>query len=368
MTRGSGLLGPALLCFVVAGCARRLPHGIAERYLENLQQFNYPACYELLSQQDHVERTLPEFLTEIPLAPDASPIWFRPVLHVTHYELGAEERGKDGNTASVPVRISAPDLPRWERALNAKAGRNGVTTAAAQHSLDLGDYPRRSYEDKIFLIKEHHRWRIVAGFATRDQIIDRHRQAMNDYLTQRYDLAIPEWRAMIAELQNQAATGSSGLAARYAEELARMEKLVAAQSEAQGYSPRLQLKNVAMKMSEDRVPAIFGEVQNTGARPVDAVALAVTWYMGRGKDLKQMAREEHPVIFTPVEFTDFTEPVIPFMPGESRRFGFTLTAAANVQQAASPYVTIGSITLSDGFAPKSASGPVLPSPVATATH
>jgi hypothetical protein len=353
-----GRLGLALLGLVMAGCARRLPRGIAERYLENLRQFNYPACYQLLSRKDHLERTLPEFLTEIPLAPDTSPIWFRPVLYLTHYELGAEQRGADGKTASVPVRITAPDLPRWERALNAAAGHDGVTTAAAQRSLDIGDYPRRTYDDKIFLVKDDHHWRVAAGFAARDLIVERHRQAMNDYLGQRYDQAIPQWQSMIAELQQQAATSSLGLAARYGEELARIERLKAASVEAAAYDKRITLKGVAMKMSEDRMPAIFGEVRNSGDRPVDAIALAVTWYVGRGKDLKEMAREDHTVIVTPVEFTDFTESVVPFMPGESRPFGFALSAPASVQQVASPYVTVDSIAFTDRLPPKSASIPV----------
>jgi hypothetical protein len=353
--RYGGLRLVVLSSFVLAGCFRRLPHGITERYIENLQQFNYPACYELLSQKDHLERTLPEFLTEIPLAPETSPIWFRSVLHLTHYELGAEERSADGKTAIVPVRVTAPDLPRWERALNAAAGHNGVTTAAAQRSLDMGDYPRRAYDDKIFLVKEDHHWRVVAGFAARDLIVDRHRQAMSDYFAQRYQQAIPQWRSMIAELRQQAATGSAGLAVRYGEELARMERLNAARGEAAAYSARLQLKGVAMKMSEDRVPAIFGEIRNTGDRPVDGVLLAVTWYTGRGKDLNAISREEHPVIVTPVEFTDFTEPVVPLMPGEARPFGFTLSAPANVQQVGSPYVTVASIALTDRPPPKAAS-------------
>ncbi|HLW69132.1 MAG TPA: hypothetical protein VKS22_00775 [Candidatus Binataceae bacterium] len=355
----------SLLCaMALAGCARRLPHGVAERYLENLQQFNYPACYELLSQDDHRDRALPEFLTEIPLAPDASPVWFRPLLHLTHYQLGAEERGANGLTATVPVRITAPDLPRWERSLNAAVGRGGVTTDAAQASLDRGNYPRWIYDDRIFLVKEHHRWRVVAGFAARDRIVDRHRQAMNDYFALRYDQAIAEWRSMIDDLSHQEGTGSTGLAARYSQELGRMERLRASRGEMDQYMAMLKLKNVAMKMSEDRVPAIFGDVSNTGDRPVDILILSVTWYEGRGKDLKQVDHEEHPIIITPLEFTDFTAPVAPLMPGESRPFGFTLSVAPAVQQVASPYVTISQLAFGDGALAKAA-GPFVRSATAT---
>ncbi len=194
----------SLACaLTLASCARRLPHGIAERYLENLRQFDYAACYALLSQQDRAERTLPEFLTEIPLAPDLSPVWFRPVVTRMQFDFGDEHRNTDGSTATVPVKITMPDLQVWERLLNMTAGSGGVTAEAVQRSLDTDDYPKRIYEDKIFLIKEHHHWRVVAGFAARDQIVDQHRQAMNDYLEQRYDKAIPEWRTMIAALRGQ---------------------------------------------------------------------------------------------------------------------------------------------------------------------
>jgi hypothetical protein len=124
----------------------------------------------------------------------------------------------------------------------------------------------------------------------------------------------------------------------------------------QKYITRLKLQNVAMKMSEERTPAIFGEVSNTGDRPVDALTVSVIWFEGRGKDLKQDDREEHAVIITPVEFTDFTEPVAPLMPGDTRPFGFILSAAPGVQQAASPYVTISAIAFTDGTLAKSVGG------------
>ena len=303
----------AIVGLVPAGCARRLPHGVAERYLENLRQFDYPGCYSLLSAADRAARSLPEFLTEIPLAPDVSPVWFRPVLHQTQYVMGEATRA--GTSAVVPVRITAPDLPGWERALNQTAGAAGVTAEAVQRSLDRGDYPKRVYDDRIFLTKEHHHWRVVAGFAARDPIVERHRQALNDYLAQRYDKAIPQWRAMIAELSAQQATGSPGLAELYGRELARLERLRAAAAEEQAYAKRLTLSDVAMKMSEERMPAIFGTVRNTGDRPVDALTLAVTWYRGRGKDLQMVDREEHPVVVDPGRVHRLHPPAAPLCAG-----------------------------------------------------
>jgi len=337
----------AIACVVFAGCDRHAPHGVAERYLQNLQQFNYDACYQLLSDQDRRERTLAEFLTEIPLAPDVSPVWFRPLLHQTHYELGEEQRSADGLTASVPVKITTPDLPNWERALNAASDAGQVTAEAAQHSLDIGDYPVLVYTDKIFLTKEHHHWRIVGGFAARDRVVDQHRQAMNDYVEQRFEKALPQWRSMIAELDKQTAAGSPGLSDRYRREMNRIEDLINKRAEAKAYSAQIKLTDIAMKMSEQRVPGIFGTITNSGIRPVDAVALTVSWYEGRGKDLKLVYQEDHSVVLTPVEFTDFTEPVVPLMPGESRPVGFILNAPSEIQQRASPYVTIRSIVLTE---------------------
>jgi hypothetical protein len=365
----------AILSLTLAGCFRHLPQGVAERYVEDLQQYDYSGCYSLLIAADRKARSLPEFLTEIPLAPDVSPVWFRQVLRHTQFVLG--EGIRSDTSEVVPVRITTPDLPRWERALNEAAGAAGVTDEAVQQSLDRGDYPRLVYDDRIFLIKENHHWRIVAGFDLRDPIIDRHRQALNDYLAQRYDEAIPKWRAMIADLNAQQATGSPGLAVLYGRELDRIERLRAASTEDRAYAIRLTLSDVAMKMSDARVPAIFGTLRNTGGRAVDALTLTVTWYQGRGKDLQAVAHEEYPVVATPVEFTDFTRPVLPFAPRESRPFGFVLTAPANVQQEASPYITIGSIAIAETptrpspiGASSTATPPTLSSPKATAgaTH
>ncbi|HVN90719.1 MAG TPA: hypothetical protein VMT61_12965 [Candidatus Binataceae bacterium] len=345
MTQFLRRIALAILFLALFGCDRRVPHGVAERYLQNLQRFNYGACYQLFSDQDHRERTLAEFLTEIPLAPDVSPVWFRPLLRRTQFELGEEERSPDGLSASVPVKITTPDLPQWERILNAESGPGQLTAEAAQHSLDVGDYPVRVYNDRIFLTKEHHHWRIVGGFAARDRVVDQHRQAMNDYLEQRYEKAIPQWRSMIADLEKQNATGSPGLADRYRRQMKRLEDLVNRRAEAKAYASQMKLSDIAMKMSEQRVPGIFGTITNSGIRPVDAVALTVSWYQGRGKDLKLVYQENHTVVLTPVEFTDFTQPVVPLMPGESRPIGFILNAPPEIQQQASPYVAVGSIAL-----------------------
>jgi hypothetical protein len=73
-------------------------------------------------------------------------------------------------------------------------------------------------------------------------------------------------------------------------------------------------------------------------------------------------------VITPIEFTDFSVPVLPFVPGEKRPFGFILTAPVQVQQDAAPYVTISAIALTYLKAPlpKLASVTAPSAPVASA--
>ena len=69
---------------------------------------------------------------------------------------------------------------------------------------------------------------------------------------------------------------------------------------------KLKLDGVAMRMAEERVPAIFGDITNAGDRAIVKLRLAVTWYQGHGKSLKVVQREEHSIVITPIEFTDFS--------------------------------------------------------------
>ena len=341
----------ALCALVLAGCTGRLPHGVAEQYIADLQGFNYAACYQALAEQDRKDRALKDFLVEIPLAPDVSPLWFKPILHNTHYELGEVHRNPDGTTAYVPVKVTAPDLPLWERTLDAAAGFDGSGADAALRSLDTGDFPKWTYDDRIVLAKERHRWRVVAGFALKDRIADTRREAMVDFQKHQYDKAIATYRQMITTLEKSDATGAMGLAARYRRELADIENAKAQLAETDAYVPKLRLTEVAMKMSDERVPAIFGKVINAGDKPIDDIELAVTWYEGRGKDLKAAYTEKHPVFLTPIEFTDFTRSVLPLVPGQAQTFGFIVIAPVEVQQDGSPYVTVSSITFAQSKAP-----------------
>jgi hypothetical protein len=336
---------------VLCGCFRHSPHGIAERYVENLQQFNYAQCYRLMSAQDRADRPLSRFLTEIPLAPDVSPIWFRPILHTMRFELGNEHRNPDGDTAYVPVRINTINLPLWERALDADAGSKGSQSQLAHRSLETGAYPTITYDDKIFLVKEDHHWHILAGFAARDRLLDRYRKAMQDFYDGHWDQVIVQLQSIINELQQLPGTGNPGRAALLRAELNELRKVKAEIPMASAYGAKLKLDNVALRMAEERVPAIFGDITNGGDRPIDELRLAITWYQGRSKSLRIVQREEHSIVVTPIEFTDFSRQVMPFLPGEKRQFGFILDAPPEVQQNSIPYVSIASVAFTQIQAP-----------------
>ena len=333
-----------------SGCSRNSPQGTAQRYLDYLQQFNYAGCYGMLSEQDKKDRDLSEFLTAIPMAPDTSPVWFPAVLHSTRYEAGEVHR--NGDRAVVTVKVTTPDLPLWERTLDAAAGSDHIGGEDAVRSLDTSDYPKVTYSDQIVLTKEHHRWRILALLAARDHIVDLYRQAVAFYDQSDFDEAAAAYRKLLAETDQLSATGGGAMKSVYAAELARTEAIINERSLSQAYiASKLKLSDVAMKMSEDRVPGIFGTVTNAGDRALDQVALAVTWYEGRGKNLHQVFREQHAIVITPLQFTDFSRPVIPFLPEATRQFGFILTAPSEVQQNASPYVTVSAIVFTASTAP-----------------
>jgi hypothetical protein len=339
------------LMLALTGCARRSPQGIAQRYIDSLTQFNYADCYHLVTDEDRRVRPLPQFLTEIPLAPDVSPVWFRPILHNMHFTLGTVERNPDGITAFAALRVTMPDLPLWERTLDAASAPDQASAALAERALDTGDFPRVTFDDMIFLAKEHHHWRVVGGFAERDRVIDQHREAIVEYHEHTFDRAAATYESMIASLQRQHGTGSRGLAARYQAELNVILKVRMQLPQSTAYIARVKLSGAAMKMSEERMPAIFGSITNGGGRPLDEVQLAVTWYSGRGKDLHVVKRELHPVVVTPLEFTNFTRPVIPMLAGETRSVGFLLSAPPQVEQEAAPYVTVSSLAFTQSPAP-----------------
>jgi hypothetical protein len=333
---------------LLAGCGQS-PQSLAKRYLGDLQQFNYPACYATLTDEDRSARALKQFITEIPLAPDVDPIWFRAILFSTRYEVGDPQIS--GERAVVPVKVTTPDLTLWERTIDAKAGAPDSLNAAADKSLETDTYPKLRYEDALVMVKQQHQWRVVADFARRDLIRDGNREAIGIYHKLDYPRATAAYQALIAQLDRHEFSGSRGLKFLFKRRLKALEDIQAQIPAARAYVPRLVLSDVAVKMSEARVPAIFGRINNAGARAIDEVRLTVTYYGGRGNQQKLLYQESHSVIVTPIEFTGFIRPVLPFVPGETRDFGFELEAPAQIQQQAEPSLTVGSIVFTQSKAP-----------------
>jgi hypothetical protein len=344
---------PVALAIVVAalllcGCGQS-PQSLATRYLADLQQFNYPACYATLTDEDRAARPLKQFLTEIPLAPDVDPIWFRAILFSTRYDIGQPQ--VNGQRAIVPVKVTMPDLTLWERTIDAKAGPQDSLNAAADKSLETGLYPKLRFEDALVMVKQQHQWRVVADFARRDLIRDGHREAIGIYHSEDYPKAAAAYQALLAQLGKQEFSGSRGFEFFIKRELKVIENIQAQVPAAHAYFPKLVLSDVAVKMSEARMPAIFGRIINAGNRGVDEVRLTVTYYAGRGAERKTLYQESHSVIVTPIEFVGFVRPVLPFVPGETRDFGFELTAPAQIQQQSEPSLTVDSLVFTQSRAP-----------------
>jgi hypothetical protein len=338
----------AVAALLISGC-RQSPQSLATRYLADLQQFNYPACYATLTDEDRAARPLKQFLTEIPLAPDVDPIWFRAILFSTRYDIGQPQ--VNGQRAIVPVKVTMPDLTLWERTIDAKAGPQDSLNAAADKSLETGQYPKLRFEDALVMVKQQHQWRVVADFARRDLIRDGHREAVGIYHNEDYPKAAAAYQALLAQLDKQQFSGSRGFAFFFKRELKAIEDIQAQVPAAHAYVPKLVLSDVAVKMSEARVPAIFGRIINAGDRGVDEVRLTVTYYAGRGTERKTLYQESHSVVVTPIEFAGFVRPVLPLVPGETRDIGFELIAPAQIQQQSEPSLTVGSLVFTQSKAP-----------------
>lgn len=348
--RGAGpvaaVFAGLLAALALGGCGQS-PKNLATSYLADLQQFNYPACYTMLTTQDRATRTLKQFLSEIPMAPMVDPVWFRAILFNTRYEVG--EPQVSGERAVVPVKVTMPDLALWERAIDATVGPDESANAAADHSLQTGNYPKLRFQDAVVMVKEQHRWRVLADFARRDLMMDRHREAVVIYHGEDYPKALVAYRALLAALVKEPFTGSRGLEFAFGRELKAIEEIQAQIPASRAYIPKLVLSDVAVKESEARVPAIFGKITNAGDRGVDDVRMTVTWYAGRDTR-KALFQESHNVIVTPIEFTGFTVAVSPFVPGETRSFGFELVAPPEIQQVSEPSLAVSSIIFSQAKA------------------
>ncbi len=351
----------ALCAALIAGCMGHTPQRAAEGYVGALKLYNYPACYEALSHQDQVDVTMEQFLTEIPLAPDVSRDWFKTILHAVDFQVG--DAKVEGDKANVVVHVTRPDLPLWERTIDATIGPNDTPDAVAQKQINDNSYPKLNYDDNIALVQQGGEWRVFVDFPAKDKIEKIHKDAIAAYHQHDYDKAITLYQQAIAELGKEQATGNDGMKFIYNRELADVQNAKNQIPEAQAYIPKIVLSNVDMKMSQSRVPAIFGNMTNTGDKAIDEVQFTVTYWEGKGKKKKQVFTEVHVPVATPLEFTDFARPVLPFVPGETRSFGFKLTAPPDIQQKATPDLNVTSIVFTQSSAPL----PKPPSPTPTET-
>ncbi|MHB8380948.1 MAG: hypothetical protein ACYDC3_01215 [Candidatus Binataceae bacterium] len=339
----------ALCAAMIAGCMGHTPQRAAGNYLDSLKLFNYPACYEDLTHQDQVDRTMDQFLSQIPLAPDVSKDWFKTILHAVDFEVG--DAKVDGDKANVVVHVTRPDLPLWERTIDATVGPNETPDSVAQKQINDKSYPKLSYDDNIALRQQGGEWKVFVDFPAQDKIKKLQADAIAAYHQHDYDKAIGLYQQAIAELDKEQATGNAGMKFIYGRELADVQAAKNEIPEAQAYIPKIVLSDVDMKMSQSRVPAIFGKMTNSGDKAIDEVQFTVTYSEGKGKKKQQVFTEVHVPIATPLEFTDFARPVLPFVPGETRNFGFKLTAPPDIQQKATPDLNVTSIVFTQSSAP-----------------
>ena len=342
----------------------KTPQHAAQSYLEALKLYNYPAAYQLLSHQDQLDRTMDQFLTQIPLAPDVSRDWFKTVLHATDFQVGdAKVEGDKGN---VVVKVTRPDLALWERTINATMGPNDSASSIAQKQVNDQTFPKLVYDDNIVVTKVGDDWRVFVDFPAKERIAKMRKDAIEAFHKYDYDKALSIYQNAIAELDKEQATGNAGLKFLYNREMQTIQNVKNQIPESQAYIPKIGLTDVDMKMAASRVPGIFGKLTNSGDKAIDEIQFTVTYYEGKGAKKKSVYTETHTPVATPLEFTDFVRPVTPFVPGETRTFGFRLTAPPDVQQKATPDLNVTQVVFTQSSAPLP-KPPSAPSPEASAS-
>lgn len=358
------ILAAVAVCTIfAAGCGGHSPQSAANTYLSNLKLYNYPAVYQALSHQDQVDRTMDQFLEEIPMAPDVSKDWFKGILRTYDYKVG--DAKIDGDKGVVTVSVTRPDLALWERTVDAGISGDQTPDSSAQKDLTNNTYPKVTYDDNMVFVNQGGEWRLLVDFPFRENIIKEHKAAVDLYHQHDYDKAIAAYQKILDELGKEQATGTDGLKFQYGRELAEIQNAQKQIPDAQAYIPKIVLSDVDMKMSASRVPGIFGKMTNSGDKAIDEVQFTVTYYEGKGKSKKSVFTEVHTPVATPLEFTNFGRPVLPFVPGETRSFGFRLTASPEVQQKATPDLTVTSIVFTQSSAPLPK--PATPTPTAAAS-
>jgi len=361
--RSAMLMAASVCALFVAGCQGHTPQRAADTYLSNLKLYNYPAAYQELSHQDQVDRTIDQFLTEIPMAPDVNKDWFKAVLRTYDYKVGDSKT--EGDKAIVTVSVTRPDLALWERTVDASVSGETTPDSIAQKNLTENTYPKVTYDDNIVMVNQGGEWKILYNFPFKENILKEHTDAVDLYHKHDYDKAIAAYQKIIDELDKDPSTGNAGLKWQYGRELAAIQNSQKQLSDAQAYVPKIALSDVDLKMSASRVPGIFGKMTNSGDKALDEVQFTVTYYEGKGKNKKAVLTEVHTPVATALEFTNFGHPVLPFVPGETRNFGFKLTAPTDVQMKASPDLTVTSIVFTQSTAPLPKPAAPSPSPAAS---
>ncbi len=355
------LVAAAMVCAIALGCAGKTPENAANEYLNDLKLFNYPACYQMVSHSDQMDRSIEDFLKQIPLAPDVTAEWFKSVTHAIVFEVGQSRM--EGDKAIVTIKVTRPDLPLWERTVDTQERPGFTTESIAQRDLNTGEFPKLSYDDELVFMKQGDEWRLFVDFPAKDNIAKMHKDALEAYHKHDYDKAAQTYQNLLAELDKEHATGNAGLKFAYQRELAEVQNVQKQIPDAQAYIPKITLSDVDMKMAASRVPGIFGKMTNSGDKAIDEVQFTVTYTEGKGAKKKEVYSEVHIPVATPLEFTNFKRAVLPFVPSETRTFGFRLTAPPDVQQNATPDLNITSLVFTQSTAPLPK--PAAPSPAAS---
>src|ERR1700693_3018463 len=163
-----------------------------------------------MSHQDQIDRTMDQFLTNRPLAPDVSRDWFKGILGAQEFEIGDAKQEGDSK-AVVTVKVTRPDLALWERTIDATVDPNAGPDQTAQKQLTEKSFQKVSYDDDIVLVKEGSDWKLLYDFPEKDAIEKKHKEGIEAYHKHDYDKAIAAYQAAIAECDKEEAAGNAGL-------------------------------------------------------------------------------------------------------------------------------------------------------------
>jgi hypothetical protein len=247
----------------------------------------------------------------------------------------------------VPVNVTTPNLVIWERMLGVPGDSRQTVQAKAEKQLGSGGYPWLGYADQIVLVKEANEWHLIADFAQRARVAELHEQALSAYHAFDYDRALSLYRQIQELLETAPFSGSGGLSCAFGREMKAVEAARASGPAVQSYLSRVVLKNIVNKPATSGAPGLFGQITNSGDRALDQVELTVSYGAEPGKPVYA---EKHQPIATPLEFTDFNLPIVPFSPGETRGFGIALKAPMQIQEQNKPTVMVTGIIFSEPVA------------------